>query len=137
MKVTLDMGAYIPVREHATDAGLDIRTPFGFVLMPNDTILIDTGVHIGLPHGTAGFIKSKSGLACKRGIFADTGVIDEGYTGSIGIMLRNTSNVIQRFEAGDKIAQLVIINVAYEDIELTDKLDETERGDNGFGSTGK
>lgn len=137
MKITLDKGAFAPVREHSTDAGLDIRAPHGFILLPQDTILIDTGVHMELPHGTAGFIKSKSGLATKRGIIADTGIIDEGYTGSIGVMLRNTSGEIQRFDAGDKIAQLVIVNVRYDDIEIVDKIPETERGADGFGSTGR
>lgn len=137
MKVTLDTGAYAPIRAHETDAGLDIRTPHGFILLPQDTILIDTGVHMELPHGTAGFIKSKSGLATKRGIIADTGIIDEGYTGSIGVMLRNTSGEIQRFEEGDKIAQMVIVNVRYDDIEIVDKIPETERGAEGFGSTGR
>lgn len=137
MKVKLDEGAYLPVREHATDAGMDIRTPKGFILLPNDTILVDSGVHIELPHGTAGFIKSKSGLATKRGIIADTGIIDEGYTGSVGIFLRNASGTIQRFEAGDKIAQLIVVKVSYDEIELTDELAETERGADGFGSTGR
>lgn len=137
MKVKLDEGAYLPVREHATDAGMDIRTPKGFILLPNDTILVDSGVHIELPHGTAGFIKSKSGLATKRGIIADTGIIDEGYTGSVGILLRNASGTMQRFEEGDKIAQLVIVCVRFDEIEQTDKLEETERGTNGFGSTGR
>ena len=137
MRVKLDRMAFAPKREHATDAGIDIRTPIGFYIPAGGTKLIDTGVHMELPHGTAGFIKSKSGLATKRGIIADTGVIDEGYTGSIGVMLRNISRKRQCFKAGEKIAQLVLVSVRYDKIEIVDELGKTERGDNGFGSTGR
>lgn len=141
MKIVLDEGAFEPVRAHATDAGLDLRTPKDFVLrkmVENSagTEVIDVGVHIELPPNTAGIIKAKSGLNINDDITV-TGTLDEGYTGSIKVKLYNNGGRPKYFKRGDKIAQLVIVPVLYEDIELVDKLEDTERGDNGFGSTGR
>lgn len=136
MKLKLDHGAYIPERAHLTDAGLDIRTPVRFRIRPGESFCVDTGVHIQLPHNTVGMLKSKSGLNVKHGILSE-GVIDEGYTGSIVAKLYNHGESDVLFERGDKITQLVILPVMYVDLELVDDLDETSRGNNGFGSTGK
>ena len=96
-----------------------------------------TGVHIQLPHGTAGVLVSKSGLYTKCGI-SSTGLIDEGFTGEIKVCLINNSEDGYEVQAGDKISQLVIIPVCYGDVVRVDELDGgTERGDNGFGSSGK
>lgn len=134
MKIKLDEKAVMPTRAHDTDAGLDLRTPIAFNI--KDEKIIDTGVHVELPHGTVGLIKSKSGLNTKYGITCE-GVIDEGYTGSIVVRLLNTGDYTLNFDRGDKIAQLVIVPCLTPDIEIVDELQETERGDNGFGSTGK
>ena len=136
MKVVLDKGAYVPERAHKTDAGLDLKTPVPFTLAFGDSIVIDTGVHVELPPGTVGMLKSKSGLNIKHGITSE-GVIDEGYTGSIRAKLYHNGFDPVTFNAGDKITQLVILPVITPDIEIVDSLEETERGDNGFGSTGK
>ena len=136
MKVLLDKGAYMPTRAFATDAGLDIKTPIGFILPKGGSRVIDTGVHIQLPAGTVGMLKSKSGLNIKHGITSE-GVIDEGYTGSIKVKLYNNGNGDVIFNAGDKISQLVILPILTPELELVDSLEETERGANGFGSTGK
>ena len=96
-----------------------------------------TGLHVQLPHGTAGLLVSKSGLNVKHGI-TSTGLIDEGYTGEIMVKLYNHSDSDYLVNAGDKISQLVVIPVLYEDIQFKNFLDEnTERGDHGFGSSGK
>lgn len=98
--------------------------------------VIDTGVHIQLPHGYVGMPKSKSGLNVKYGITSE-GVIDEGYTGQIKVKLYNHSDYPYAIERGDKITQLVIIPCEYMDFDVVEELDDSERGGEGFGSTGK
>ena len=137
MRVKLDEGAFEPIRAHKTDAGLDLRTPIEFTIRPHDSYVIDTGVHIELPKGTYGQLFSKSGLNVKHSIVSLGGTVDEGYTGSIVVKLYNESDKEYHFDAGDKVVQLVIMNYLTPDIEYVDRLDDTERGDKGFGSTGR
>lgn len=146
MKVKLDTGAYMPTRAHEADAGYDLYSPdhrfvFGAKVGLSDEVsvgevVIDTGVHVEIPKGYVGFIKSKSGLNVNHGLTAE-GVIDSGYTGSIRVKLYNHTNNGYHFERGDKIAQLVILPIITPELELVDELEETERGDGGFGSTGR
>lgn len=136
MNVQLDEGAYIPVRFHKQDAGADLFTPYSFILRAGDRKVIDTGVHIELPKNCAGFIKSKSGLMVNDGILTD-GLIDEGYGGSIRVCLFNHSRAHKQFKAGQKIGQLVIVRVEYPEFEQVAKVEAGQRGNNGFGSTGK
>ena len=138
MKIMLDEGAYMPERAHPTDAGLDLKTPISVSIPPRGSVVIDTGVHVQLPHGTVGILKSKSGLNVKRDITSE-GVIDEGYTGSIVVKLYNNHNFCGReLKAGDKISQLVILPVVIPDeLKVVDELDDSERGDSGFGSSGR
>lgn len=133
MKIKLDDFAIMPTRAHRTDAGLDIYSPIDFTL--EDSYVINTGVHVEIPVGTVGFLKSKSGLNVNYGIVSE-GVIDEGYTGAIRVKLYNNSGVPVRFKRGEKITQLVILPCFTPEIEQVDELKETERGDRGFGSTG-
>ena len=147
MKIKLDTGAKMPTRAHETDAGLDLYTPVD-VKVPGCTCdvwddyaivgsaVIDTGVHVEIPRGYTGFIKSRSGLNVKHGLAAE-GVIDCGYTGSIVVKLYNHTHKDYFFKAGEKIAQLVLLPIITPDLELVDSLEETDRGSNGFGSTGK
>ena len=137
MKIILDKGAYMPVRGHEHDAGLDLRTPIEFGLFPGDSIKIDTGVHVDIAPGLVGMLKSKSGLNVKYGITSE-GVIDAGYTGSIVAKLYNHGKEVVKFEAGDKITQLVIMPVYIPDeLVVVDEFEATERGNGGFGSTGR
>lgn len=136
MKIKLDRGAFVPVRAHGTDAGADLRARVDAVVPARGSCIIDTGVHIQLPHGYVGMLKSKSGLNVWYGITSE-GVIDEGYTGSIMVKLYNNEDKPYRIERGDKITQLVIVPCEYVDFDVVDKLDDSERGDNGYGSTGK
>lgn len=156
MKVMLTHpDAKMPTRAHAYDAGLDLYTPTLCVVPPTETtvtlvqelhlhdietvvgsLTIDTGVHVEIPEGYVGFIKSKSGLNVKHGLTAD-GVIDAHYTGSIAVKLYNHTSEPYVFQAGDKIAQLVILKCELPVPELVDHLEETDRGDGGFGSTGR
>lgn len=136
MKIQLDAGAYMPTRAYPTDAGLDLYARETQIVPAKESALFDSGVHIELPHGTAGFLKSKSGLNVKHGIQSE-GVIDVGYTGSIRVKLYNHSGYDYKVHAGDKISQLVILRIITPDLELVDELEERERGNNGFGSSGK
>ena len=135
MKIKLDDDfGIMPMRAHKTDAGLDIFSPIDFTV--EDSFVVNTGVHVELPAGTVGFLKSKSGLNVNYGITSE-GVIDEGYTGAIRVKLYNNSGTPVHFKRGEKITQLVILPCIIPEIEQADKLDETERGECGFGSTGK
>ena len=126
----------MPTRAHSTDAGLDLYSPINVTISAGKYRRIDTGVHVQLPKGTAGFIKSKSGLMSKHGITTD-GTIDEGYTGQIGVILFNNSQQTYHVKQYDKIAQLVVVPVLYPKAELTNTLEGSERGSKGFGSTGR
>lgn len=136
MKIKLDSGAIAPTRAHDTDAGLDLYSPIEINIPSGWSRYINTGVHIQLPHGTAGLIVSKSGLNVKHGI-TSTGLIDEGYTGAIRVRLYNKSPENYQIHVGDKISQLVVIPVLYEPVEIVDSIEGGERGDNGFGSTSR
>lgn len=136
VKVKLDDGAYLPTREHAPDAGADLRTPKRFILHPGEFKVIDTGVHIETPYGYAWFVKSKSGLMTKKGILTD-GLVDAGYGGSVHVCLFNHSRQNHVFEAGDKIAQIVFLKVGTPYFNAVNEIDSGERGNNGFGSTGR
>ena len=136
MKIKLDRGAFIAVRAHGTDAGADLRSPIDTVVPARGSRVIDTGVHIQLPHGYVGMLKSKSGLNVRHCITSE-GVIDEGYTGAIKVKLYNHGDEPYKIERYDKITQLVIVPCEYVDFDVVDKLDDSERGGEGFGSTGK
>ena len=137
MNIYVEKGSYAPNRAHKTDAGLDIRSRKTRLVKAHSSALFHTGLHVQLPHGTAGLLVSKSGLNVKHGI-TSTGLIDEGYTGEIMVKLYNHSDSDYLVNAGDKISQLVVIPVLYEDVLFVDSLDEnSERGDKGFGSSGK
>lgn len=136
MKIKLDEGAYKPLRAHATDAGLDLRTPVDVTVPAHDSVAVDTLTHVELPHGCAGLLVSKSAPNV-RDCITSTGLIDEGYTGSIVVRLYNDSGTDFHFGAGCKVTQLVVIPVVYERVELVDSISGGERGDGGFGSTGR
>ena len=136
MKIKLDKGAYMPTRAHATDAGLDLYARETQIVPAKESAIFDTGVHIELPNGTVGMVKSKSGLNVLNGLTSE-GVIDVGYTGSIVVKLYNHSGYDYKVNAGDKISQLVIMPILTPALELVDDLESTERGNGGFGSTGK
>lgn len=135
MKVMLDPGAKMPTRAHSTDAGYDLYAREEKYIPALGSATFDTGVHVEIPNGYVGMVKSKSGLNVKRGLTSE-GVIDCGYTGSIAVKLYNHSPKAALIAKGEKISQLVIMPIITQDLELVDKLEETERGNGGFGSTG-
>lgn len=136
IRFALDDGAYPPERAHDTDAGADLRTPVGFTLPPHGSMTIDTGVHVELPHGTCGMLVPKSGLNVRCDAVG-WGLIDEGYSGSVVVKLYNMGRHARYFDVGDKVAQLVVTPVAYPRYVQADEITGGERGQNGFGSTGR
>ena len=142
MKIMLDEGAILPTRAHDQDAGLDLYAReeklIGGIFddFVDNYATFDTGVHIELPPGTFGQLFSKSGLNVKYNVVSCGGTIDEGYTGSIQVKLYNLGEKPYLIRKGQKICQLVIMPCEKPELEVVDRLEDTERGTGGFGSTG-
>lgn len=136
MKIMLDEGAFMPTRAHATDAGLDIYSPYAAKVPAGGSAIINSGVHIELPAGTVGMLKSKSGLNVNHDLTTE-GVIDEGYNGSIVVKIYNHGETPYQVQQGDKITQLVVLPILTPELEQVKVLSDTERGAKGFGSTGR
>lgn len=136
MRITLEPNAYRPVRAHTTDAGMDLRAMNSGVVRAGQAQTFHTGVHVELPHGTAGVLLPKSGLMTKHDIIT-FGVVDESYRGEIMVHMFNQGGSDYNVRAGDKISQMLVVPVLYEDIEIVDELSDGERGLSGFGSTGR
>ena len=134
--VALDDGARLPTRGHAADGGLDLYSRHDAVIEPGKSCRFDTGVHMAIPEGFVGFIKSKSGLNVNYGIQSE-GVIDSGYTGSIVVKLFNHGDLPVEIKKGQKISQLVLLPIITPILCVVKDLEATERGNGGFGSTGK
>jgi deoxyuridine 5''-triphosphate nucleotidohydrolase (dut) len=139
LPVMLDKGAVMPTRAHATDAGLDVYAPATMApvtIQVDGSATIDTGLHVAIPVGYVGLLKSKSGLNVRHGITSE-GVIDAGYTGSVRVKLYNMSDALYTVRGGDKVSQLVVVPCITPEPMLVEALDATERGDKGFGSSGR
>lgn len=136
MRVILDENARIPTKAHEDDAGFDLYAREEKTVSAGSSAIFDTGVHIELPKNTVGMLKSKSGLNVKHSLTSE-GVIDCGYTGSIRVKLYNHSEEDYIVREGDKISQLVILPCVPLKLEVADKLNDTDRGTGGFGSTGR
>ena len=134
MRVVLDANAILPTRAHQYDAGLDLYSPVDALIPPRGSYDIDSGVHVEIPVGCVGMIRSKSGLLFKHSITTD-GTIDAGYTGSVRVKMLNHTDQYYQVKRGDKITQIVVQPCMLPEIEVVDSLDDTERGANGFGST--
>lgn len=135
----LNPDAILPDYAHIGDAGMDLYSVEDLVIEPLTWKLVKTGLACELPQGTEGQVRSKSGIALKNGVFVlnTPGTVDENYRGEIGVILYNL-NTKESFviKKGQKIAQYVIANVEYVDTVEVEVLDETDRGEGGFGSTG-
>ena len=136
LKVCLDNGAKMPTKAHYWDAGFDLYCIKGAVIRGRASMCFDTGVHIEIPKGYVGFLKSKSGLNVLHSLVGE-GVIDSGYTGSIIVKLYNNSDTYYSVKDGDKISQIVILPIPSVELEEVRSLEKTERGDRGFGSSGR
>ena len=139
MKVKkLDENARIPVRGSEGAAGYDLCSVTEVTILPGETKPIHTGIAIALPKGTFGAIYARSGMAIKRGLRPANcvGVIDEDYRGEVIVALHNDSDEVQLIHTGDRVAQLVIHEYKVVAMSWADELDDTQRGEGGFGSTG-
>ena len=139
MKIKLLDENCLPTKAHVTDAGYDLRARKETSVFPQDTEFIPTGVCVEIPSGYVGLLFPRSSISKTPLRMANSvGVIDSGFTGEIKLPLYNTSEVeIRDIEQYDKIAQLVIVPCMNFELEPVDELDSTERGEGGFGSTGK
>lgn len=127
---------FAPSRAHATDAGADLRCVRDVTVPAMRSVVVNTGVHVELPPNTKGEIRSRSGLDVDHGIFT-TGTVDEGYTGAIRVRVYNLGDADYHFSAGDRFTQLVVSQVCYPNFEPASSIAGGERGDAGFGSTGR
>jgi dUTP pyrophosphatase len=131
-------GARVPTRAYVGDAGLDLAACEPVELGPGERAVVPTGLAVAIPHGYAGFVQPRSGLAAEHGIAVvnSPGLIDSGYRGEIRVVLLNTdSERTWAAEAGERIAQLVILRMPEVEVVEVGDLSETERGVRGFGSS--
>jgi dUTP pyrophosphatase len=131
----------LPAYETLSSAGMDVRAALNeaVTLQPLERKLIATGLFLEIPHGYEVQVRPRSGLAYKNGVTVlnAPGTIDADYRGEVGVLLINLSNEPFTIASGDRIAQLVVAKVEQIDWKPTSQLSETERGEGGFGSTGK
>jgi dUTP pyrophosphatase len=136
----LAQDARLPTRAHDGDAGLDLYAAEAATLAPGDRRSVGTGVAVALPPGTAGLVVPRSGLAARHGItLVNTpGIIDAGYRGELRVLLLNTDRAEPfAVRVGDRIAQLVVVRVEPVEPVAVDDLADSERGNGGFGSSGR
>lgn len=137
--VRLDQGATLPTRAHDDDAGLDLYAAESARLAPGARVSVGTGLAVQIPEGIGGLVLPRSGMALKHGVTLVNapGLIDPGYRGELRVLLLNTDRT-QEFQVsrGDRIAQLLLVPVAHASPRLADALDDSTRGEGGFGSSG-
>lgn len=136
LDVMLENNALKPTKAHEADGGFDLYSRESVVIPAGKSHIFDTGVHVYIPTGMVGFLKSKSGLNVKNGITSE-GVIDAEYTGSIVVKLYNNSDSDYFVDKGNKITQLVFLPIPSITLREVDNFKfDSERGTNGFGSSG-
>ena len=134
---TLCAADMLPARAHEHDAGADLKAARDAAIRRGDTAKVPTGVRVSIPEGHFGLLAARSSL-CARGLMMlnGVGIIDSGYTGEIRVPLANVGSRTQRVAAGERIAQLIIVPCELPTFRRVEALEETERGEGGFGSTG-
>lgn len=129
--------AKLPTRGTSDAGGLDLYSCEDVNLKPYSRTLVDTGVSMAIPHGYVGLIWPRSGIAVKSGIDTGAGVIDADYRNVIGVLLFNHTEYLYPVHVGDRIAQIIIQPVVMCDPVAVSALNNTDRGESGFGSTGR
>lgn len=139
IEVTLSDRATMPVYHTGGSSGLDLCAAEDVELAPMERRLVPTGLRLAIPDGFEGQVRPRSGLALKHGLtMVNTpGTIDSDYRGDISVILINLGSEWVRLAAGERIAQLVICPIAKARLVEVETLDQTERGEGGFGSTGR
>ncbi len=141
MKITftrLDKELPVPSRAHIGDAAVDLHSRIDVTLRPGQRSAVPTGLAVAIPDGFAGLVLPRSGHARRHGIgkVNAPGLIDSGYRGEISVLLINHGDEEVKFGRGDRIAQLAVVPIPDVDWVEVDSLDDTERGEGGFGSSG-
>ena len=128
--------AKLPQYANEHDAGMDFFSNEECIIKPGERKLLSTGISMAIPQGQVGLICDKSGLAVKHGLKTMAGVVDSGYRGEIKIVVHNLSDKDYLVEKGNKIAQMLIQRIEQKELLEVEELDETQRGEGGFGSSG-
>ena len=137
LKVKINPNGIAPTKGHVGDAGWDVYTPVDFTLWNGESIKVNLNLIIIGEPGKVYKVEGKSGLASKHAITTIGNIIDNGYRGEIHVIMHNLGMSPVVFKRGEKIAQILVQPVEDDDnLEIVDEVDETSRGDNGFGSTG-
>lgn len=138
IKVVLLPGAKAPVHAHQGDAGADLFAYESATVDPGSVVLISTGIKVAVPEGKAMFILPRSNMGKKKIKVANSpGLIDSTYRGTVFVAIHNESDAPFVVDAGDRIGQAVIVDYYEQAYDVVNTLDETERGEKGFGGTGK
>jgi dUTP pyrophosphatase len=132
----LDNNAKVPTRANINDAGWDLYSTSETIIPPKQRKTVNTGIALEMPEHMAGLIWPRSGLSVKQGIDVLAGVVDSGYRGQIMVCLYNTSDENVGIHIGDRIAQIIFQEVPRVTMEVQNTLGSSQRGDNGFGSSG-
>jgi dUTP pyrophosphatase len=133
----LDPEAKLPVYAMPGDAGMDLFSLADITIAPGERVQVRTGIALELPSGTVGLVWDKSGLSHKHGLKTLGGVLDAGYRGELLVGVVNLSGEPYKLEKGHKVAQMLIQEVAQPELVEVSELAASERGEGGFGSTGK
>ena len=133
----LSEDAMMPLKAHQTDAGFDLYASETVVIPSNGRKLIPTNIAMSIPQGYYGMVVGRSGNTIKRGLVGQTGVVDCGYLGGIGILAFNFTDDDIVIEKGERAGQIVITPILDCSLQVVDELGDTDRGDGGYGSTGK
>ena len=129
--------AVLPTYAHFGDAGADLYANEEVDIKPNEVKIIQTGLKVEIPDGYEMQVRPRSGMSTKTPILGILGTVDSGYRGPLGVMLYNHGDIPYRVQKGDRIAQAVIAPTYHGNFLISDSLSETERNENGFGSTGQ
>ena len=136
MKIKLFDNIQLPKKSHLPDSGLDCFMPKSFSLKPFETKTIGLGFGIQVPEGFAGMLVPRSSIA-EQGLIIQTSIIDPDYTGEIHLIITNCNNHVVKISQNQRVCSLVIYNVLNVRLDVTNTFEQTERGSNGLGSTGK
>ena len=137
--VKLSEKATLPTRAHDNDAGLDLHAAESARLAPGARVSVGTGLAVQIPEGVGGLVLPRSGMAIKHGVTLvnSPGLIDPGYRGEVRVLLLNTDPSVEfQITPGDRIAQLLLVPVVHATPLNAEALDDSTRGEGGFGSTG-
>ena len=137
MKVKILPEGFPLYKKHDGDAGYDLCIPEDVIVYQLDSAFVDLKVAVKIPDGMVGFLVNRSSLAVKFEVVGNFGVIDSGYTGSLRFKMFNLGTEPVGFVKGDRIAQLIVVPFYSGEIEYVMELEETDRGDGGFGSSGR